>query len=95
MSEAEALALGEDEVEVSFEKMSKSKGNGVSPRVLSEEFGVDTLRSAIMFGAPPDSDLNFDKNAAENMQTYLSKVEKLASKVKGEKSFSELVVEIS
>ena len=71
LSESEALALGEDEVEVSFEKMSKSKGNGVSPRVLSDEFGVDTLRSAIMFGAPPESDLNFDKNAAVSMQAYL------------------------
>ena len=40
--------------------MSKSKGNGIAPKGIIEEFGVDTLRSAIMFGAPPEHDLNFD-----------------------------------
>ena len=58
-------------MEVSFEKMSKSKGNGVSPRLLASEFGVDTLRSAIMFGAPPEHDLNFDRNALASTASYL------------------------
>jgi len=40
--------------------MSKSKGNGVSPEEMSELYGVDALRAAILFGAPADSDLNFD-----------------------------------
>lgn len=43
-----------------FEKMSKSKGNGVAPEEMSKMFGVDALRAAILFGAPPDTDLNFD-----------------------------------
>jgi leucyl-tRNA synthetase len=45
---------------VTYEKMSKSKGNGVLPEDISKVYGVDALRSAILFGAPPESDLNFD-----------------------------------
>jgi len=40
--------------------MSKSKGNGVSPDEMSNIYGVDALRASILFGAPPESDLNFD-----------------------------------
>ena len=49
-------------MQVSFEKMSKSKGNGVAPDTMAEKYGVDTLRLALMFGGPPESDLNFDEN---------------------------------
>jgi leucyl-tRNA synthetase len=42
--------------------MSKSKNNGVSPDLMAEKYGIDTLRLALMFGAPPESDLNFDEN---------------------------------
>ena len=56
------------EIDVTFEKMSKSKGNdGMALRDLAEEFGVDSLRSAIMFGAPPEHDLNFDVKMVANM----------------------------
>ena len=40
--------------------MSKSKNNGISPDSMTELYGVDALRAAIMFGAPPEKDLNFD-----------------------------------
>ena len=46
---------------VGFEKMSKSKGNGVEPGAITSVFGVDALRSAIMFGAPPEKAFNFDQ----------------------------------
>lgn len=52
----------ENELDVTFEKMSKSKGNGVLPDTMAEKYGVDTLRLALMFGAPPESDFNFDEN---------------------------------
>ena len=41
--------------------MSKSKGNGVAPGLMAEKYGVDSLRMAIMFGAPTENDLNFDE----------------------------------
>jgi leucyl-tRNA synthetase len=52
---------------VTYEKMSKSKGNGVVPEEVSKVHGVDALRAAILFGAPPESDLNFDVNSLASM----------------------------
>jgi leucyl-tRNA synthetase len=42
--------------------MSKSKGNGVVPESMASIYGVDVLRTALMFGAPPESDLMFDES---------------------------------
>ena len=81
-------------VQISYEKMSKSKGNGVSPKSLADEFGVDTLRSAIMFGAPPEHDLQFDKKQVVNTGAYLQKVGKLQVMLKergGERSMDEML----
>jgi leucyl-tRNA synthetase len=56
--------------------MSKSKGNGVAPDAMASKYGVDTLRLALMFGAPPESDLNFDENFIYSMKSFLDKVAK-------------------
>ena len=52
----------EDDVIIGFEKMSKSKGNGVSPGAVAKIFGVDALRAAMLFGAPPEKALDFDQD---------------------------------
>lgn len=36
---------------------------------------------AIMFGAPPEKDLNFDEKVLSNMKSYLDRVQRLADKV--------------
>ncbi|RXG59139.1 Leucine--tRNA ligase [Armadillidium vulgare] len=41
---------------VEFEKMSKSKHNGVNPQALLDEFGIDALRLAILTNAGPYSE---------------------------------------
>ena len=41
--------------------MSKSKGNGIVPDAIATKYGVDSLRLALMFSAPPESDVNFDE----------------------------------
>ena len=48
---------------------------------MSEKYGVDTLRIAIMFGAPPENDLNFDEKSLQSMKQYLDRVERLSHKV--------------
>ena len=60
ITEEEAAKYSEDELQIGFEKQSKSKGNGIKPESVSQIYGVDALRAAIMFGAPPEKDLNFD-----------------------------------
>ena len=51
--------------------MSKSKGNGVLPAEVTSEHGVDALRAAILFSAPPESDINFDFASIQAMESYL------------------------
>ena len=62
---------------VTFEKMSKSKGNGVAPEDVSKLYGADALRSAMLFAAPPESDLNFEVNSLASMGQFLKRVQKL------------------
>lgn len=57
----------EEEYETKFEKMSKSKGNGVSPMTLIEKYGADVLWLAILFAAPPESDIHYEESIVENM----------------------------
>lgn len=57
--------------------MSKSKNNGVSPDSVAEKYGIDTLRLALMFGAPPESDFNFDENFLQAMKQFLDKLVRL------------------
>ena len=68
-------------MDVSFEKMSKSKGNGIAPDTMTAKYGVDTLRIALMFGAPPESDLNFDENFLISMKSFLDKISKTGENI--------------
>jgi len=44
-------------------KMSKSAGNGVSPKEIIETWGADTCRMYIIFAAPPEQDMDWsDQN---------------------------------
>lgn len=92
MDQAEAeIAKGNgDSIVESFDKMSKSKGNGVAPGEMAEKYGVDTLRMAMMFGAPTESDLNFDEKSLVSMKLYLDKVQRLSEKVSLDKNQSKI-----
>lgn len=46
---AEMLKSGKTGVEVKWEKMSKSKGNGVDPTSIVADVGVDATRLNILF----------------------------------------------
>lgn len=47
-------------MEVTWEKMSKSKHNGVEPEEAVELYGVDTVRLYLLFAAPPEKDILWD-----------------------------------
>ncbi|XP_055414815.1 leucine--tRNA ligase, mitochondrial isoform X2 [Bubalus kerabau] len=49
-----------EKLEVSWEKMSKSKHNGVEPEDVVEQYGRDTVRLYILFAAPPEKDILWD-----------------------------------
>ncbi|XP_023556474.1 probable leucine--tRNA ligase, mitochondrial isoform X2 [Octodon degus] len=45
---------------VTWEKMSKSKHNGVDPEEVVAQYGVDTARLYLLFAAPPEKDILWD-----------------------------------
>lgn len=58
-------------------KMSKSKGNIVSPEDIVGKYGADTARLFILFAAPPDRDLDWNDRAVEGCYRFLSRVWRL------------------
>jgi leucyl-tRNA synthetase len=66
-------------LEVSFEKMSKSKYNGVDPEDVLAKYGVDTARMFILFKAPPEKDLEWDDADVEGQFRFINRIWKLVT----------------
>lgn len=79
ISPDEAAALPADEVFYKNEKMSKSKGNVVTPEEAVEKFGADALRVFEMFVAPFEQDVVWTETGAQGAVRFLHRVFKLAS----------------
>lgn len=60
-------------------KMSKSKGNVVSPEEIIGTFGADTARLFILFAAPPERDLEWSDQGVEGSYRFLNRVWRLVS----------------
>jgi leucyl-tRNA synthetase len=64
-------------LEVSYDKMSKSKYNGVDPAAVIERYGADTARMFILFKAPPEKDLEWDDADVEGQYRFLQRIWRL------------------
>jgi leucyl-tRNA synthetase len=60
-------------------KMSKSKGNVVSPSEIVDAFGADTARCYILFIGPPDQDADWNDQGVEGMHRFLSRLWRLCA----------------
>lgn len=60
-----AEAEGNPSAEVTYEKMSKSKGTGVNPDTLVDQYGSDALRWTIVSVGNPESERLWDNNEKE------------------------------
>jgi leucyl-tRNA synthetase len=67
-----------EQLEVFYEKMSKSKYNGVDPAVVIDRYGADTARMFILFKAPPEKDLEWDDADVEGQFRFLQRLWRLA-----------------
>ena len=64
-------------------KMSKSKGNVVSPDLMIERYGADATRMYSLFAAPPDRDLEWQEEGVAGISRFLAKVFRLVTKYAG------------
>lgn len=63
-------------------KMSKSKGNVVSPDELVEKYGADSLRMYELFVGPPELDSEWDDRGIDGVYRFINKVWKLITENK-------------
>jgi leucyl-tRNA synthetase len=61
-------------------KMSKSKGNVVSPDLMIERYGADATRMYALFAAPPDRDLEWQEDGVAGISRFLGRVYRLTVK---------------
>ena len=55
-------------------KMSKSRGNVVSPDDMVARYGADSARMYSLFAAPPDRDLDWQDSGVEGVSAFLARV---------------------
>uniref|UniRef100_A0A3P8V0L5 leucine--tRNA ligase n=1 Tax=Cynoglossus semilaevis TaxID=244447 RepID=A0A3P8V0L5_CYNSE len=87
----EPVALSGGRVDVTWEKMSKSKHNGLDPREVVEQYGIDTARLFILYAAPPDQDILWDvkTDAIPGVLRWQSRVWQLVTKLRGARQIGE------
>jgi leucyl-tRNA synthetase len=61
-------------------KMSKSKGNVVSPDDMVARYGADATRMYSLFAAPPDRDLDWQEDGVAGISRFLGRVWRLVTK---------------
>ena len=61
-------------------KMSKSKGNVVSPDDMIGKYGADATRMYALFAAPPDRDLEWQEDGVAGISRFLGRVYRLSLK---------------
>ncbi len=62
-------------------KMSKSKGNVISPVGYVERYGADTARCYILFIGPPDQDADWSDEGVEGVHRFLGRLWRLGNDV--------------
>jgi valyl-tRNA synthetase len=55
-------------------KMSKSKGNVISPLEISEKYGTDALRMGLIIGNTPGTDMNLDPDKINAYKKFANKL---------------------
>jgi leucyl-tRNA synthetase len=64
-----------------IEKMSKSRGNTVSPDELIDRLGADTVRVYTLFIGPPEKESEWSEDGVLGASRFLNRVHELASRV--------------
>jgi len=66
------------------QKMSKSRGNVISPTPIIERYGADAARCYILFIGPPDQDAAWSDSSLAGVHKFLSRMWRLGDELSGE-----------
>ncbi len=75
-------------------KMSKSKGNVINPLTLTEKYGTDALRMALIVGNTPGTDLALQEARVKGYKNFTNKVWNIARFVMSQDNPGELKKEL-
>jgi leucyl-tRNA synthetase len=64
-------------------KMSKSRGNVISPAPIVERYGADAARCYILFIGPPDQDAAWSEKSLEGVHKFLARLWRLGEELGG------------
>ncbi|EDV29005.1 uncharacterized protein TRIADDRAFT_52447 [Trichoplax adhaerens] len=70
-----------EKVAVFWEKMSKSKYNGVDPQDVVKTYGADAVRLSLLFKAPPDNIIYWDEETIIGITSWLNRLRKMVADV--------------
>ena len=82
MDEPFKKLLGQGMVIKDGAKMSKSKGNVVSPKEIVDKYGPDTARFAILFAALPEKELDWKDANVEGVFKFINKLYEMSDGLK-------------
>uniref|UniRef100_A0AAX7UNG4 leucine--tRNA ligase n=1 Tax=Astatotilapia calliptera TaxID=8154 RepID=A0AAX7UNG4_ASTCA len=77
---------------VTWEKMSKSKHNGLDPQDVVQQYGVDTVRLYILYAAPPEQDIlwNAKTDALAGVLRWQSRLWQLVTKLRAARQLGDV-----
>lgn len=82
VSYEEAKTIPEDQLFYRWARMSKSKGNVVTPDEAVAGWGADALRMYLLFVAPFDADVNWSDEGMHSQVRFLNRIFKLVDDTK-------------
>jgi valyl-tRNA synthetase len=56
------------------QKMSKTRGNTIDPLVVTEKYGTDAVRMALLIGAAPGTDIVLSEDRMESARAFANKI---------------------
>ncbi len=71
-------------------KMSKSKGNGIDPILVSEKYGNDAVRLSLLLGSTPGTDARLSEDKIASFRNFTNKLWNISRYILSEKSVAEV-----